>query len=96
MSFTNTSPIMFPNRSSEIALGTNPLSCCANSEKTGDSFLLDMATTTVALGKVRDNLCRGRSNRINKEYFETIAKLGLLIPLELTQNQPTQYKLGLT
>nr|CAD2202260.1 unnamed protein product [Meloidogyne enterolobii] len=60
MSFTNTSPLMFPCRSSEIGLGTNPLSCCANSEKTGDSFLLDMATTTVALGKVELANCRGK------------------------------------
>ncbi|KAL7074593.1 hypothetical protein ACQ4LE_005535 [Meloidogyne hapla] len=60
MSFTNTSPLMFPDRSSEIGLGTNPLSCCANSEKTGDSFLLDMATTTVALGKVELANCRGK------------------------------------
>jgi LDH2 family malate/lactate/ureidoglycolate dehydrogenase len=60
MSFTNTSPIMFPDRSSEKALGTNPLSCCANSEKTGDSFILDIATTTVAFGKIELANCRGK------------------------------------
>lgn len=36
MSFTNTSPITFPNRAAQIALGTNPISCCADSSKPGD------------------------------------------------------------
>lgn len=51
MSFTNASPIIFPTRSSEVSLGTNPISFMANAEK-GDSFELDMATSTVAYGKV--------------------------------------------
>uniref|UniRef100_A0A1I7Z406 Malate dehydrogenase n=1 Tax=Steinernema glaseri TaxID=37863 RepID=A0A1I7Z406_9BILA len=51
MSFTNTSPIMYPTRSSKAALGTNPLSLGAAGVN-GDSFVLDMATTTVAIGKV--------------------------------------------
>ncbi|KAK0395343.1 hypothetical protein QR680_001240 [Steinernema hermaphroditum] len=55
MSFTNTSPIMYPTRSSKAALGTNPLSLGAAGVN-GDSFVLDMATTTVAIGKVRFNL----------------------------------------
>lgn len=48
---TNTSPIMYPTRSSVAALGTNPLTVAA-SGLNGDSFVLDMATTTVAVGKV--------------------------------------------
>ncbi|KAI3411847.1 hypothetical protein GPALN_001910 [Globodera pallida] len=52
LSFTNTSPIIFPTRSAQIGLGTNPISCCANSRKPGDGFNLDMAASTVALGKI--------------------------------------------
>ncbi|KAI1728874.1 malate/L-lactate dehydrogenase domain-containing protein [Ditylenchus destructor] len=52
MAFTNTSPLMFPNRSAQVGLGTNPISVVAPAERPGDSFALDMATTTVALGKV--------------------------------------------
>lgn len=51
MSFTNTSPVMFPTRSKQPGLGTNPLSLAA-AGKDGDSFVLDMAATTVAMGKV--------------------------------------------
>ncbi|KJH50412.1 malate/L-lactate dehydrogenase [Dictyocaulus viviparus] len=51
LSLTNTSPVMYPTRSSKPALGTNPLSLGASGTG-GDSFLLDMATTTVAIGKV--------------------------------------------
>ncbi|EPB66794.1 malate/L-lactate dehydrogenase [Ancylostoma ceylanicum] len=51
MSFTNTSPIQYPTRASVPALGTNPMAIGVNG--TGDDhFLLDMATTTVAIGKV--------------------------------------------
>lgn len=53
MAFTNTSPIMFPTRSSKAALGTNPMTLAAKATK--DTFVLDMATTTVAVGKVRCN-----------------------------------------
>lgn len=51
MAFTNTSPLVFPNRGKQAGLGTNPLSVVANS-KNDDSFQLDMATSAVALGKV--------------------------------------------
>lgn len=59
MSFTNTSPLAFPTRGKQVALGTNPLTLAApgNSEK--DDFLLDMATTAVALGKVTLRGCVG-------------------------------------
>ncbi|VDP03054.1 unnamed protein product [Soboliphyme baturini] len=51
MAFTNTSPLVFPTRSRTATLGTNPLSLAAPG-KNGDSFVLDMATTTAAVGKV--------------------------------------------
>ncbi|GFG29274.1 hypothetical protein Cfor_07951 [Coptotermes formosanus] len=51
MSFTNTSPLMGPTRATKAALGTNPLSLAAPG-KSGDSFVLDMATTAVAVGKI--------------------------------------------
>ncbi|EJD73540.1 hypothetical protein LOAG_19042 [Loa loa] len=50
MAFTNTSPIMYPTRSSKPALGTNPLAFAAKAKN--DAFILDMATTTAAIGKV--------------------------------------------
>lgn len=51
MSFTNTSPFMAPTRAKQAALGTNPLSLGAPAVN-GDSFVLDMATTAVAVGKI--------------------------------------------
>ncbi|XP_067028461.1 uncharacterized oxidoreductase YjmC-like [Acropora muricata] len=51
MSFTNTSPLIVPTRAREVTLGTNPLSVAAPG-KNGDSFVLDMATSCVALGKI--------------------------------------------
>nr|XP_002127983.2 uncharacterized protein LOC100183774 isoform X2 [Ciona intestinalis] len=50
-SFTNTTPTLFIPRSNSMTLGTNPI-CCVAPAKDGDSFALDMATTTVAFGKV--------------------------------------------
>jgi LDH2 family malate/lactate/ureidoglycolate dehydrogenase len=51
MSATNTSPLMCPTRSMEAGLGTNPISFAAPADK-DDSFVLDMATTAVAVGKI--------------------------------------------
>ncbi|KAH3694000.1 uncharacterized oxidoreductase YjmC-like [Dreissena polymorpha] len=51
MSFTNTSPLVVPTRAKEAVLGTNPISLAAPGKK-GDSFVLDMATSTCALGKI--------------------------------------------
>lgn len=48
---TNTSPLMAPTRSSQAGLGTNPISLGAGAGN-GDQFVLDMATTAVALGKI--------------------------------------------
>lgn len=51
MSFTNTSPVAVPTRSRERGLGTNPF-CFFAPASANDSFQLDMATTTVPIGKV--------------------------------------------
>ncbi|XP_002735911.3 putative oxidoreductase YjmC [Saccoglossus kowalevskii] len=51
MSFTNTSPLVVPTRARKCVLGTNPITCAAPA-KDGDSFVLDMATSAVALGKI--------------------------------------------
>lgn len=51
ISMSNTSPVMAPTRSKAPALGTNPIAFAAPANN-GDSFLLDMATTSVALGKI--------------------------------------------
>ncbi|XP_064605234.1 uncharacterized oxidoreductase YjmC-like [Liolophura sinensis] len=51
MAFTNTSPLVFPTRAKQPILGTNPISLAAPAND-GDSFVLDMATSTAALGKI--------------------------------------------
>ncbi|OQV16970.1 Malate/(S)-sulfolactate dehydrogenase [Hypsibius exemplaris] len=51
MSFTNTSPLCVPTRGKTLALGSNPI-CFAAPGLNGDSFVLDMASTTVAIGKI--------------------------------------------
>ncbi|KAI0220650.1 Delta(1)-pyrroline-2-carboxylate/Delta(1)-piperideine-2-carboxylate reductase [Lamellibrachia satsuma] len=51
MSFTNTSPLQVPTRGKKPVLGTNPLTLAAPA-RDGDSFVLDMATSGVAVGKV--------------------------------------------
>jgi len=51
MAFTNASPLLATTRGKEPFFGTNPLSLAAPANN-GDSFVLDMATSVVALGKV--------------------------------------------
>ncbi|KAL5007454.1 hypothetical protein ScPMuIL_016260 [Solemya velum] len=51
LAFTNTSPYMVPTRAKQAALGTSAISCAAPA-KDGDSFVLDMASTAVAMGKI--------------------------------------------
>lgn len=58
MSFTNTSPFLTPTRSKTPALGTNPMSVAAKGQG-NDEFVLDMATTAVAVGKVEVQLRKG-------------------------------------
>ncbi|KAI7685460.1 hypothetical protein SSS_10571 [Sarcoptes scabiei] len=52
MSFTNASPLMSVTRSKEPFFGTNPISLSAPSSAQNDDFVLDMATSVVALGKI--------------------------------------------
>ncbi|KAL4622656.1 hypothetical protein GN956_G20165 [Arapaima gigas] len=58
MCYTNTSPLVVPTRAKECMLGTNPISVAAPAND-GDSFVLDMATSAVALGKVELHHRRG-------------------------------------
>ena len=51
MSFTNTSPFAVPTGGRTRAVGTNPFCFFAPADG-GDSFQLDMATTTVPVGKI--------------------------------------------
>ncbi|XP_013396084.1 uncharacterized protein LOC106163118 [Lingula anatina] len=51
LAFTNSSPAIVPTRAKKPTFGTNPISMAAPAEN-GDSFVLDMATSTVAMGKV--------------------------------------------
>ncbi|CAL1542127.1 unnamed protein product [Lymnaea stagnalis] len=51
MAFCNTSPNMIHTRSKMRTLGTNPISVAAKGNN-NEEFVLDMATTTVAQGKV--------------------------------------------
>ncbi|XP_062849773.1 uncharacterized oxidoreductase YjmC-like [Trichomycterus rosablanca] len=60
MSYTNSSPLVVPTRAKKCTLGTNPISVAAPA-KNGDSFVLDMATSAVALGKVELNDRSGHS-----------------------------------
>ncbi|CAG9767933.1 unnamed protein product [Ceutorhynchus assimilis] len=57
-SVTNTSPLMAPTRAKKACLGTNPIALGAPG-KDGDCFVLDMATTAVALGKVELAIRKG-------------------------------------
>lgn len=62
---TNTSPLMVPTRSKKSALGTNPLSF-GMSASCDDEFVLDMANTTVALGKIE--LAKRKDEKIPKGW----------------------------
>ncbi|XP_048483844.1 uncharacterized oxidoreductase YjmC [Plutella xylostella] len=58
LAFTNSSPIMVPTRSRERALGTNPIGMAAPAAP-GDSLVVDMATTAVAMGKIEVQIHKG-------------------------------------
>lgn len=51
MSMTNTSPLVLGTRAKDCTLGTNPIAFVSPTTSS-DNFALDMATTTVALGKI--------------------------------------------
>lgn len=57
MSFTNTSPLVAPTRAKGPALGTNPIALAAPGKD--DPFVLDMATCTVAVGKIEVSRRKG-------------------------------------
>ncbi|CAL8099689.1 unnamed protein product [Calicophoron daubneyi] len=59
LAFTNTSPLVFPTRAKKQVLGTNPMTIAAPGSKPEDDFVLDMATSTVAVGKLE--MCRRRN-----------------------------------
>lgn len=58
MSMCNTSPLCVPTRGKQLMTGTNAFSYAAPGVD-GDCFVLDMATTTVAIGKVELAMRRG-------------------------------------
>ncbi|OLP87128.1 Malate dehydrogenase [Symbiodinium microadriaticum] len=58
--FTNTSPFLVPTRACRRAGGTNPISCYCPG--TRDSFQLDMATSTVPVGKIE--VCHRKEQEI--------------------------------
>lgn len=60
MAFCNTSPFMVPTRGKTQTLGTNPISVAAKGNN-GEEFVLDMATTAVAQGKIEINKRLGKS-----------------------------------
>nr|CAH8869752.1 unnamed protein product [Trichobilharzia regenti] len=59
ISMTNTSPLVYPTRARKLAVGTNPITLAAPGKKPEDHFVLDMATSAVALGKIEMNRRRG-------------------------------------
>ncbi|KAL5487347.1 hypothetical protein EMCRGX_G019936 [Ephydatia muelleri] len=61
MSFTNSSPLVVPTRAKQNILGTNPIAVAAPACSNEDSFVLDMATSTAALGKVEMERRKGNS-----------------------------------
>lgn len=65
ISACNTSPLAYPTRSKTRTFGTNPITIAAPGNN-GDSFVLDMATTTVAFGKVE--LCNRKGELIPKTW----------------------------
>ncbi|XP_029175934.1 uncharacterized protein LOC114944266 [Nylanderia fulva] len=86
---TNTSPIMAPTRGMKAGLGTNPLSL-GMSTGDGDEFLLDMATTAVALGKIElairkgddipEGWALGSDGKVTRDAEEAY-KASMLMPL---------------
>lgn len=58
ISMTNTSPLLVPTRGKTATLGTNPIAVVAPGQA-DDYFALDMATSTVALGKIEVSKRKG-------------------------------------
>lgn len=85
-SCTNTSPLLVPTRSNQTALGTNPLSFAMKTNN--DEFVLDMATTAVALGKIEiavtkeqqipEGWALGNDGKITKNAAEALDNVKLM------------------
>uniref|UniRef100_A0A915CTR1 Malate dehydrogenase n=1 Tax=Ditylenchus dipsaci TaxID=166011 RepID=A0A915CTR1_9BILA len=95
MTFTNTSPCLFPANSSQMGLGSNPICVTANAStqlpniNQKDSFCLDMATSTVAFGKIEWGADpHGKPTTNPKEILEG----GGLLPLGSGGEQSAAYK----
>ncbi|KAI4466948.1 oxidoreductase-related [Holotrichia oblita] len=90
MSFTNTSPFMAPTRGKQAMLGTNPLSLAAPG-KEGDNFVLDMATTAVAVGKIEiakrkgvpipEGWAQDKEGHLTTDTANALARGSCLMPL---------------
>ena len=78
MAFTNTSPKTYPTRGAGPTLGTNPI-CMIAPAGGDDNFCIDMATTTVALGKVEVE--RRKGNTIPSGW--AVDSKGLMILISL-------------
>jgi LDH2 family malate/lactate/ureidoglycolate dehydrogenase len=88
MVMCNASPLVAPWQGREPRFGTNPI--CVSVPGPGNTWLLDMATTTVALGKILNAQFQGRttipsgwamdSQGVPTEDVQT-ALTGLLMPL---------------
>ena len=74
---TNTSPLVVPTRGREKALGTNPIAFAAPATN-GDCFVLDMATSTAAVGKVE--LCLRKGTEMPHSWgVDSAGKVGALM-----------------
>lgn len=58
MASTNTSPLVAPTRGQATVFGTNPIAVAANGNGQ-DGFILDMSTSSVAVGKIEMQLRKG-------------------------------------
>ncbi|KAJ8718041.1 hypothetical protein PYW07_005971 [Mythimna separata] len=90
MTFTNGSPLVAPTRGTKAALGSNPIAVSAPGLPSTGPFYLDIATATVALGKIE--MCRRKGIKLahgwavgpdGKETLDPdlVMKSGSLMPL---------------
>ncbi|KAM3956708.1 putative oxidoreductase YjmC [Aphomia sociella] len=89
MAFTNSSPILVPTRSKKGTLGTNPIAMFAPATN-GDYIGVDMASTTVAMGKAKMQIHKkeplpegwalGPDGNVTTDAQEAF-NAGLLLPL---------------
>ncbi|KAI6220186.1 hypothetical protein M3Y95_01058100 [Aphelenchoides besseyi] len=82
IAMTNTSPLVFPTRASQLAVGTNPIAIVAPANE-NDDFALDMATSAVALGKIE--LAERKGEKINEQWGADSKGRNTDDPTEITQ-----------